>query len=77
MDTIAEYEDMYLTDVAPKVYFCGDCNIEMDEVSEGDAYCSKCGKKGWNVLFRCPKCGLEVVKFRQDITAFPPCYSCN
>lgn len=77
MDFGDDYEDLLLTDIARRVYYCGDCNVEMNEVSERDAYCSKCGKRGWNVLFRCPKCGEEIIKFRQDITAFPPCYSCS
>lgn len=72
-----DYEDIRLDDTPERVYVCGGCNTEMNEVASKAALCQKCGKRGWDITFRCPKCGEEVIRFRQDHTASPPCYSCD
>lgn len=71
-----DYEDVSLTDIGHRVYYCSDCRKEMVEVGERDAYCPRCGKRGWDVMYRCPGCGLEISRFRQDLLAMPPCHSC-
>jgi primosomal protein N' len=77
MTQVADYEDVMLGSMPEHVHLCGSCNEIMEEKSEKSTLCHRCGKRGWDVVFRCPRCGEEIIRFRQDKTDGPPCYSCD
>jgi DNA-directed RNA polymerase subunit RPC12/RpoP len=77
MTEALDYEDVMLGNIPEHEYVCGRCDTEMEEVLESPTLCKRCGKRGWDITFRCPKCGDTIQQFRQDRTDGPPCYSCD
>ncbi len=72
-----EYEGYFEDNPVTTIFYCGNCSTEMEEVSRQNALCPKCSKRGYNILFRCPNCGEEILSFHQDIFDPPLCMSCN
>jgi Zn finger protein HypA/HybF involved in hydrogenase expression len=66
-------------DMAPSVkeFYCGKCNLKMEELSRRKSSCPHCGKEGWDVIFQCPVCKEKIKSFQQDLTSQPYCYCDN
>ncbi len=59
-----------------KIYYCGECLMEMVAESKRNAFCSICDKRGWIVSYSCLGCGRKCDLFRQNPDVGEPCYSC-